>query len=248
MNTQIKNDIELERMRASGRMLAHVLRYLAPMALPGVTTGELDKIAATELEKLGGQPAFKGFEGFPAVICISVNDEVVHAIPGSRKLVEGDIVGLDFGVSYEGMITDGAVTVPVGQISQEARRLLRATKEALDAGMDQVSDGARIGDISHAVETRLRRDKLSIIEELGGHGVGHHLHEDPVILNYGRAGTGMRLKAGMTIAIEPMATLGRREIYQADDGWAILTQDGSLSAQFEHTVLVTEGGFEILTK
>jgi methionyl aminopeptidase len=248
MMTQVKTEAEIERMRTSGQMLAHVLRYLPPMLEAGMTTREIDNIAAAELERLGGKPAFKGFEGYPAVICIAVNDEVVHGIPGMRKLAEGDIVGLDFGVNFEGMITDAAVTVPVGKISQEARKLLRATQEALELGVGEVRGGARIGDISAAVEARLRRDKLSVIEELGGHGVGHGLHEDPIILNYGRAGTGMRLKAGMTIAIEPMATLGRREIYVADDGWTILTQDGSLAAQFEHTVLVTESGFEILTK
>ena len=247
MTNQVKNEVELDRIRTSGKMLAHVLRYLTPMTVAGVTTRELDHIAADELKRLGGQPAFLGYEGYPAVICISVNDEIVHAIPGERKIKNGDIVGLDFGVNFEGMITDGAVTVPVDDVSQEARRLLRATREALYCGIDQVRVDGRIGDISHAIEQRLRADRLSVIEELGGHGVGHKLHEDPIILNYGRSGTGMRLKAGMTIAIEPMATLGRKEIFIADDGWTILTRDGGLSAQFEHTVLVTDDGFEILT-
>jgi methionyl aminopeptidase len=185
---------------------------------------------------------------FPATICISVNDEVVHGIPGERVIQEGDLVGLDFGVDYEGMLTDGAVTVVAGGKPTPAqRRLLDATRQALELGIAQVREGARIGDISHAIEQRLRRDKLGVIEELSGHGVGHKVHEDPVILNYGRAGTGMRLKAGMSVAVEPMATLGRRDIMVDSDGWTIKTVDGSLGAQFEHTVVVTENGYEIVT-
>jgi methionyl aminopeptidase len=248
MMTQVKNEAEIERMRTSGKMLAHILRYLEPALKPGVTTRELDRLAAAELEAIGGQPAFYNHDGFPGVLCVAVNNEVVHGIPGHRQLAEGDIIGLDFGVRFEGMITDAAVTLPVGEVDEETRRLLRVTREALDRGIGAVRDGARVGDISHAVETRLLQDKLGVIEELSGHGVGHDLHEDPMILNYGRAGTGMRLKAGMTIAIEPMATLGGKDIYLADDHWTILTTDGSRAAQFEHTVLVTESGAEILTK
>ncbi len=248
MMNQVKTAAEIANIRISGQMLAAVLRYLTPLTVPGVTTKELDRLAAAELERLGGQPAFLGYQGFPGVICISVNDEVVHGIPGPRRIAEGDIVGLDFGVNYQGMITDGAITVPVGEVGAEAKRLLVATQEALTAGIAQVRQGARIGDLSHAIEARLRRDRLGVIEEMCGHGVGHQVHEDPLILNYGRGGTGMRLKAGMTIAIEPMATLGDRHIYVADDHWAIKTSDGSLGAQFEHTVLVTPDGAEILTQ
>lgn len=244
---QIKTPDEITAIRESGHMLAAVLRYLEPRTVAGITTGELDRLAAAELKSLGGEPAFLGYEGFPAVICISVNEEVVHGIPGKRVLAAGDIVGLDFGVTYRGMITDGAITVPVGAVSSEASRLMRATREALDLGIAEVRAGARLGDIAHAIELRLRADKLGVIEDLSGHGVGHEVHEDPLVLNYGPAGRGMRLKAGMTIAIEPMATLGTREIVQADDQWTILTADGSLGSQHEHTVLVLADGVEILT-
>lgn len=248
MKNQIKTPQEILDIRTSGGMLASVLRYLKPLTIVGVTTGELNTLAAAELERLGGKPPFLGFEGFPAAICISVNDEIVHGIPGGKVLQDGDIVGLDFGVDYNGMITDGAITVGVGQISAETQRLLSATYEALMLGIKQVRAGARIGDISNAIEVRLRRDGLGIIEDLSGHGVGHELHEDPLILNFGPKGRGQRLEAGMTIAIEPMATLGGIEIEILEDEWTIVTVDGSLAAQFEHTVLVLEDGVEILTK
>jgi methionyl aminopeptidase len=248
MMNRIKTEVEIARIRTSGQMLAAVLRHLIPHVQAGTTTAELDKLAAAELERLGGRPAFLGYQGFPAVICISVNDEVVHGIPGSRRLAQGDLVGLDFGVNFQGMITDGAITVPVGQPSAEAHKLLAATQEALSLGIKQVKPGARVGDISHVIEKRLRRDGLAVIEELCGHGVGHEVHEDPIIANYGKAGHGPKLKAGMTIALEPMATLGGKEIMLADDDWTIKTADGSLGAQFEHTVLVTADGAEILTQ
>jgi methionyl aminopeptidase len=211
-------------------------------------------MATSELKALGGKPTFLGYRPdrsvppYPATICISVNDEVVHGIPGRRKIEAGDLVGLDFGVNYEGMFTDGAVTVVAGAEPTKAQqRLLHATEEALELGIAQVRAGGRVGDISEAIEKRLERDHLGIIEELSGHGVGHGVHEDPLVLNYGHAGTGARLKTGMSIAIEPMATLGGRHIYLDSDGWTIRTSDGSLGAQFEHTVLVTEDGCEILT-
>lgn len=248
MMNQIKTQGEIERMRTSGGMLAAVLRHLEPHVQPGIATQELDRLAAAELQRLGGEPAFLGYNGFPGVLCVSINDEIVHGLPSQRRLKEGDIVGLDFGVTYEGMVTDGAVTLPVGKVSLEAARLLTATREALAAGIKKVRAGAHLGDVGHAIETRLRRDKLGVIEDLCGHGVGHELHEDPLVLNYGQAGTGMRLKAGMTIAIEPMAALGTHEVVLASDHWTIQTADGSLGAQFEHTVLVTESGAEILTQ
>jgi methionyl aminopeptidase len=254
MMNQVKSAIEIERLRTSGGILAEVLRRLAQELQPGHTTGYLGEMAARELAALGGKPSFLGYQPdpsvqpFPSTICISVNDEVVHGIPGERVIAEGDLVGLDFGVNYEGMLTDGAVTVVAGGKPTAAqKRLLDATKQALDLGIAEVREGAQIGNISHAIEQRLRRDKLSVIEELSGHGVGHRVHEAPDILNYGRAGTGMRLKAGMSIAIEPMATLGRRDIMVDSDGWTIKTVDGSLGAQFEHTVIVTENGYEIVT-
>ncbi len=248
MKNQVKNPQEIADIRISGAMLASVLKYLKPLSVDGITTGDLDRLAAAELKRLGGKPAFLGYQGFPGVICISVNDEVVHGIPGSRVLRDGDIVGLDFGVDYHGMITDGAITVGVGRVDALAEKLMTATCGALSNGIKQVRAGARIGDISNAVELRLRKDNLGVIEDLSGHGVGHELHEDPLILNYGSKGRGMKLEAGMTIAIEPMATLGGIDIEILDDGWTIVAADGSLSAQFEHTVLVLPDGAEILTK
>ena len=254
MMNQPKTPEEIRRLRTSGGILAEVLRRLSADLEPGQTTGYLGDMAARELAALGGKPAFLHYRPdrystpFPSTICISVNDEIVHGIPGPRVIGAGDLVGLDFGVTFEGMITDGAVTVVAGgKTTPAVQRLLNATKQALDLGIAQVKAGSRVGDISHAVEKRLRLDKLGVIEELSGHGVGHQVHEDPLILNYGRAGTGARLKAGMSIAIEPMATLGGYDIYVDHDGWTIKTRDGSLAAQFEHTVLVTEDGFEIVT-
>ncbi|MDF2461701.1 MAG: map [Candidatus Saccharibacteria bacterium] len=254
MMNKVKTPAEAERLRTSGGILAEVLRRLVAVLEPGQTTGFLGDLATKEMAALGGKPTFVGYSPdpsvppYPATICISVNDEVVHGIPGKRVIEKGDLVGLDFGVNFEGMFTDGAVTVVAGaEPTAEQARLLKATREALELGVAEVRDGARVGDISHAIEQRLRRDKLGIIEELSGHGVGHGIHEDPIILNYGRAGTGARLKTGMSIAIEPMATLGGRHIYVDQDGWTIRTSDGSLGAQFEHTVLVTDSGCETLT-
>jgi methionyl aminopeptidase len=254
MMNQVKTPVEIKRLRTSGGILAEVLRRLVKELEPGQTTGDLGEMARRELEALGGKSSFLGYKPdprvppYPAVICISINDEVVHGIPGRREIMAGDLVGLDFGVNYEGMLTDGAVTVVAGRKpTSDQDRLLIATREALDLGIAQVSAGGRVGDISAAVEKRLRADRLGVIEDLSGHGVGNQVHEDPLVLNFGRAGTGMKLKSGMSIAIEPMATLGGKDIYMADDGWTIKTADGSLGAQFEHTVLVTEGGHEVLT-
>jgi methionyl aminopeptidase len=255
MMNRVKNQEEIERLRTSGSILAEVLRRLVGLLEPGQTTGFLANEAARELKALGGKPTFLGYKAdprmtpYPSIICISVNDEIVHGIPGKRIIEEGDLVGLDFGVDFEGMFTDGAVTVVAGAEPTKAqKRLLTATKEALDEGIFQVKAGARVGDISAAIEARLNRDKLGVIEELSGHGVGDQVHEDPMVLNYGNAGTGMRLKAGMSIAIEPMATLGTHHIKVDPDGWTIRTLDGSLGAQFEHTVVVTDDGCEIVTQ
>jgi methionyl aminopeptidase len=253
MMNQVKTPEEIRRLRTSGGILAEVLRRLSAILEPGQTTGFLGEMAARELKALGGEPAFLGYQTdprvrpFPSTICISVNDEIVHGIPGARIIEHGDLVGLDFGVTYEGMITDGAVTVVAGgEPTKDQARLLDATKEALARGIAQVHGGARVGDIAQAIEQRLRQDNLGVIEELSGHGVGHEVHEDPLILNYGRRGTGARLKPGMSI--EPMATLGSAEIYVDTDGWTIRSYDRSLGAQFEHTVIVTDRGAEIITQ
>jgi methionyl aminopeptidase len=235
-------------MRTSGQMLARVLAMLRGHVTPGISTYALARVAEEELKRLGGKPVFRGYQGFPDVICISVNDEVVHGIPSEETILEsGDIVGLDFGVNFEGMITDGAISVPVGEVSSEAKRLLAATEQALAIGIEQVKAGKRTGDIGAAVESRLLRDRLGVVEDLAGHGVGRELHEDPSVPNFGRAGSGDMLKAGMTIAIEPMATLGSKDVVLLADGWTIATEDGTLAAHFEHTVLVTRQGAEILT-
>lgn len=246
--TRVKTAKEIAAMRESGRMLAAVLEFLRPKVVPGVTTKELARLAAAELEKLGGQPAFLGYQGFPDVICISVNDEVVHGIPGKRLIAEGDIVGLDFGVIHKGMITDAAISVIAGRPKRRGDiELVQDTEKALQAGIQAVHDQVRTGDIGSAIENFLKKKRYGIVRDLVGHGVGHDVHEDPNIPNYGRAGSGPWLSKGMTIAIEPMVTLGTDRVYIADDGWTVKTADGSRSAHFEHTVLITKDGAEILT-
>lgn len=236
-------------MRESGRMLGEVLNILVAAVDVGMTTKEIANIASRELKALGGKPAFLGYEGFRDVLCTSVNDAVVHGIPsGSFVLQEGDIIGLDFGVSYRGMITDAARSVIVGEGSKADQKMLRATLESLDAGIFAVKDGCKTGDIAAAVQAVLDREAYGIVRDLVGHGVGHRVHEEPNIPNYGKAGTGPRLEAGMTIAIEPMATKGDWRVRLHRDGWTVLTADGSRSAHFEDTVLITETGAEILTR
>lgn len=236
-------------MRESGRMLATVLDVLSSRAEPGNTPKDMAALARNELKALGGEPAFLGYKGFPDVACISVNEQVQHGIPNSRPFQVGDVVNFDFGVRYKGMITDSGVTVAVdGKTTSDTQRLLKGTKKALDQALKVVRHGVRVGDISAAIERTLRAYNLGIVYELAGHGVGHQLHEDPEIPNTGRSGTGPVLKAGMTVAIEPIATLGSPAIIEASDGWTILSVDGSWSAQFEHTILVTQTGCEILTQ
>jgi len=248
MSIRLKTEREIAAMRESGRMLATVLGYLEKQTKPGLTPIDMADLAQKELKRLGGEPAFRGFQGYPAIICISVNDQVQHAIPTSKPLREGDVVNYDFGVRYQGMVTDGGITVGVGTVSPRVAGLIKGTQEALMAGLDVIKDGRRVGDISAVIEAVLRRYKLGIVRELVGHGVGHQLHEDPEIPNYGSKGTGPTLKAGMTIAVEPITTLGNEAIMADRDGWTLWTRDGSWSAQFEHTVLVTDDGCEILTQ
>jgi len=243
-----KTAAEIRAIRESGRMLATVLQTLQQRLQPGMTTLELDQIAQAELKGLGGKPAFLGFEGFPASLCVSVNDELIHGVPGPRVIGDGDLVGMDFGVNYQGMITDAAVTVGVGRVAPAAQRLLQITEESMARGIATVYDGAHTGDIGAAVEACLNAAKLGIVREFCGHGVGHNVHEEPAIPNYGKPGKGDKLSAGMTIAIEPMAMLGSEAIQIDPDNWTGRTADGSLGAHFEHTVLVTGDGYEILTK
>ncbi|MEK7594754.1 MAG: type I methionyl aminopeptidase [Patescibacteria group bacterium] len=250
MVTQVKTAKEIAAMRESGRMLATVLQHLKAQLEVGMSTKQLADMAAEELKRLGGEPAFLGYQGFTDVICISVNDEVVHGIPRSDKIInEGDIVGMDFGVTYKGMITDAAISVIAGTAKDKRHiQLLRDTENALAVGISTLHDQVRTGDIGSAIEASLKKKPYGIVKDLVGHGVGHQVHEDPNIPNYGRANTGPWLSKGMTIAIEPMVTLGTDKVYVANDGWTILTADGSWSAHFEHSILITEDGAEILTK
>ena len=248
MKANIKTELEIASMREGGKMLASVLDFLSRQTIDGCTPKDMANLANHELQKLGGEPAFLGYHGFPDVICISVNNQVQHSIPTGKPMKRGDVVNYDFGVRYKNMVTDGGISICVGnQPSEAAKRLLTGTERALDSGLNIVKAGCRVGDISAAIEAALKKYRLGIVRELVGHGVGHKLHEEPEIPNYGRGGTGPRLEAGMTIAIEPISTLGRDQIIGDPDGWTIWTKDGSWSAQFEHTVLVTEAGFEILT-
>ncbi len=251
MYTRIKTDDEIKAMRASGKILAAVLRTLKDQTVAGISTGELGEIAAKEIKKLGGEPAFLGYGSpipFPDVVCVSVNDAVVHGVPSAQTVLKNsDVVSLDLGVAYQGMITDAAITVVVGEPSEEVDRLLQATKKSLNAGLAVIKDGVQVGDISCAIQKVLDRAGYGIVRDLVGHGVGHEVHEDPNIPNYGKKGTGPRIVAGMTLAIEPMATLGNYAVHLDGDGWTVRTNDGSLAAHFEHTILVTSAGCEILT-
>jgi len=246
-----KTEAEIEAMRHGGHILAQVLDLMRQKCTAGLSPKDMAKLAKTELERLGGEPAFLGQPGppdYPDIICISVNDQVQHSIPTDRPFRAGDIVNFDFGVTYKGLITDGGITVCVdNQTTPDTTRLLKGTERALQDALKMVRAGIRVGDISAVIERTLRKYRLGIVRELVGHGVGRELHEPPEIPNYGRAGTGPVLKAGMTIAIEPITTLGSPAIFQARDDWTLLTVDGSFSAQFEHTVLVTTKGCEILT-
>lgn len=251
MFTRVKTKSELEAMRESGRMLASILTLVQSRVEPGITTQELANLAARELKALGADAPFLGYGGptpFPDVICISLNEQVVHGIPGGREVRSGDIVSLDFGVKYRGMITDSALSVIAGKPKDQRHvELVEYTEKAMMAGVNTVRDGIRAGDIGAAIEIVLNRKRYGIVRDLVGHGVGHELHEEPNIPNYGRPGSGPELHAGMTIAIEPMATLGGEGVYVDRDGWTIMTRDGSWAAHFEHTVLITEDGAEVLT-
>lgn len=248
MLTRVKKPQEIEAMRESGAMLAAVLYKVQHLVQPGMNGLDVSQIARRELKAMGGKPAFLGYQGFPDVICISTNDEVVHGIPNKKLFVQGDIVSFDFGVTYKGMITDSALSMCVGTPTKAQKKLLDSTEQSMYAGIEQLKKGVRIGDIAAAVQKVLDAANLGIVRDLVGHGVGHELHEDPNIPNYGTAGTGPTLTAGMTIAIEPMATLGSDGVKMDPDGWTIRTKDGSLAAHFEHTILITNNGYEVLTE
>ena len=234
-------------MRAANALVARVLGELRDAVKPGVTTAELDGLAESRIRSAGALPAFKGYHGYPATICASVNEQVVHGIPSSRRLVQGDIVSIDLGALLDGFYGDAAITVPVGRIESQALDLLKVTEESLHSGIAQVRAGARVSDISHAVQSHVEAHGFSIVREFVGHGIGEALHEEPQVPNYGEPGRGPRLAAGMVLAIEPMVNMGSPDVRILADGWTSVTKDGSLSAHFEHTVVVTEDGAEVLT-
>ena len=235
-------------MRVANALVAEVLAELAAMVAPGVTTRDLDAAAEKLVREGGAEPAFKGYRGYPNTLCASVNEQVVHGIPSARPLVEGDIISLDMGVKLNGFYGDSAVTVAVGTVSEEAARLLRVTRDALEKGIAQVRLGGRVSDIGHAIQEHVEAHGFSVVREFVGHGIGAALHEEPQIANYGEPGRGPRLAEGMTLAIEPMVNVGRPAVRVLADGWTAVTKDGSLSAHFEHTVAVTKTGPLVLTR
>lgn len=244
----IKSPREIELLRIAGEITGSTHNYLKPFIKPGITTKELDRLAEDYIRGRGATPSFKGYDGFPGTICASINEEVVHGIPSNRKLKEGDIISIDIGACYKGYHGDSAWTYPVGKISEEKEYLLKHTEESLFQGLSVIKDGIKVGDIGYAVSKYAKEHKLSVVEELVGHGVGTNVHEEPDVPNYGKQNTGPVLKEGMVIAVEPMLNLGTRHIYILDDDWTIITADDKPSAHFEHTVLITKDGYEILTR
>ncbi len=242
-----KSSAEIGLMRSAGRVTAKALRLVGEAVAPGVMTSELDAIAAEVIASEGALAAFKGYHGFPASICTSVNDQVVHGIPGERRLVEGDILSVDIGAIVDGYHGDAAMTFPVGEVSTEASALLEVTRRSLEAGIAQCRQGLRLNDIGHAVQSVAERAGFTVVREYVGHGIGREMHEEPQVPNYGQAGTGPTLKVGMVLAIEPMINAGTAAVKSLDDGWTVVTTDGSLSAHFEHTVAVGADGPVILT-
>jgi methionyl aminopeptidase len=238
---------EIERLARVNELVARVLAELKAMVAPGVTTADLDALAEKRLAEAGAEPAFKGYHGYPATICASVNEQVVHGIPSKRPLVEGDIISIDMGAKLDGFFGDSAVTVPVGAVTEDAARLLSVTEASLYKGLDAVKAGARVSDIGAAVQAHVEAHGFSVVREFVGHGIGEKLHEEPQIPNYGPAGRGPRLAEGMVLAIEPMVNYGKASVKVLGDGWTAVTKDGSLSAHFEHTVVVTGNGCRILT-
>ncbi|MGE3508335.1 MAG: type I methionyl aminopeptidase [Vicinamibacterales bacterium] len=239
---------ELEKMRAAGRLVGEVLTLLASKVAPGVTTADLDRLAEQTIVDAGATPAFKGYHGYPATICASVNDEVIHGIPSGRRVLdEGDIISIDVGAQLDGYFGDSAITLPVGQVSEEAATLLRVTEESLFKAIEQVRPGNRLSDIGHAVQRHVEAYGFSVVREFVGHGIGQKMHEEPQVPNYGEPGRGPRLSEGMVLAIEPMVNAGKPAVKVLADGWTAVTRDRSLSAHFEHTVAVTADEPWVLT-
>jgi methionyl aminopeptidase len=237
----MKSDREIEILRESDRIVARVLQHLRNMVKPGVTGHDLDQTAEHMIRKMGGIPAFKGYRGYPASVCVSINEQVVHGIPDSRGFAEGDIVSLDLGAVYKGYVGDAAITVPVGVVDDESKRLLAVTERALMEGIDQAREGNRLFDISYAIQSYVEKNGFSVVRDFTGHGIGRQMHEDPQIPNFGTPGTGDRLKAGMVFALEPMVNAGDWRVKVLSDGWTVVTADGKRSAHFEHSIAITEG-------
>ena len=243
-----RSTAELERMREAGRLVGEVLTELAAHVAPGVTTADLDAMAEARITQAGATPAFKGYHGYPATICASINDEVIHGIPSGRRMLnEGDVISIDVGAELDGYFGDSALTLPVGQVSEQAATLLRVTEESLYKAIECVRPGGRISDIGHAVQQHVEGYGFSIVREFVGHGIGQKMHEEPQVPNYGERGRGPRLAEGMVLAIEPMVNAGKPSVKVLADGWTAVTTDGSVSAHFEHTVAVTAYGPWILT-
>jgi methionyl aminopeptidase len=244
----LKTPEEIERMSISGKMVAEILLEIKNRIKPGITTQELDQLASRLALKRKARPAFKGYNGYPYNLCVSINEEVVHGFPSKRKLLEGDIISLDFGIYYDGYYGDAALTQAVGRVSPLAERLIQVTRESLFKGLEEVRAGRRLGDISAAVQQYVESYGYSVVRQFVGHGIGKGLHEDPQVPNFGEAGRGILLKPGMVLAIEPMVNAGGSEVELTADGWTAVTKDRSLSAHFEHTVAITENGCRILTQ
>lgn len=244
----LKSEDEIKRMAESCRIVAEVLEGIRKNIISGVTTKDLDGYVESYIRSRKAQPAFKGYRGYPASVCTSINEQVVHGIPSSTRLREGDIISIDVGVQYKGFYGDAAVTLPVGSVSSKAQKLLSVTEKALDAGIQEATAGKRLSDISSAIQQHVESEGFSVVRSFVGHGIGRDLHEEPQIPNFGRPGEGPELMPGMTLAIEPMVNAGTWEVIVLNDGWTAVTKDRSLSAHFEHTVVVTKNGFNILTK
>lgn len=244
---RVKTPQEIATLREGGKILAHTLQILLKAAGPGARAADLDALAEKTIRETGGIPAFKNFEGFPSTLCISMNSEVVHGIPGDKVFQEGDIVGIDCGVQYNGLFTDAAITVGIGKISKDAKKLITITEQSFREALKVIKAGATTGDIGHAVQAYVEAHGYGVIRALVGHGVGHAVHEEPRVPNYGQPGTGAAMPIGLVIAVEPMVSAGHWQVQTAPDKWTVITADGSLAAHYEHTLVVTENGYEILT-
>lgn len=247
-SVELKTRAEIERMKTAGRIAGLTLKEVARHLKPGVTTKDLDRIAEKFIRSQGATPTFIGYRGYPASLCVSINEEVVHGIPGNRVIKAGDVVSVDVAATMDGFVGDTAVTLAVGDVGAKAEKLIRVTDACLQAGIEAMQIGARLGDVAYAVQSVAEKENFGVVRDFVGHGIGRAMHEEPAVPNYGQKGTGLRLEPGLVIAIEPMITLGSWEVDVLSDGWTVVTRDGSLAAHFEHTIALTEDGPVILTK